>query len=110
MQARETWPMILRVAAPFCANLRSGDWRRLSFDAASSTDCSRIGEERRGINKAGSSTSAFGPVPDIGHAEQFVRDGPITEVRGGRDGKARRKWQRKGPLSRATLLSTPLHA
>jgi len=25
-------------------------------------------------NKAWSSTSAFGPIPDIGHAEQFVRD------------------------------------
>jgi hypothetical protein len=25
-------------------------------------------------------TSAFEPIPDIGHAEQFVRDGPVPDV------------------------------
>jgi hypothetical protein len=36
-------------------------------------------------NKAWSSTSAFGPIPDIGHAEQFVRDGPRTDFASAND-------------------------
>ena len=54
--------------------------------------------------------SAFGPLPDIGEGERFVRDGPITEVRGGRGQEGEEKMAAEKFASRATLLSTPLHA
>src|SRR5512144_899679 len=49
-------------------------------------------------NKAWSSTSAFGPTPDFGHAELLIRNGPAADIAGASAGAVSRSMPWRIPV------------